>query len=97
MHHSDTNPPPIVNVARAIQLLGGPAAVARELHCSVQAVCFYRDGARPLPAEHAISLERLTRGAVTCEQLRPDVDWSVLRGTGPRGPSVASAESDSKA
>ena len=29
----------------------------------------------------AISIERESRGAVRCEQLRPDVDWAFLRGT----------------
>lgn len=28
----------------------------------------------------AIALERESGGSVTCEELRPDVDWSVLRG-----------------
>ena len=28
----------------------------------------------------AVSLERETQGSVTCEQLRPDVDWAYLRG-----------------
>lgn len=28
----------------------------------------------------AVSLERETQGFVTCEQLRPDVDWAYLRG-----------------
>lgn len=26
-----------------------------------------------------INIERETHGAVTCEELRPDVDWAVLR------------------
>lgn len=30
-------------------------------------------------AELAIALERESYGAVTCEQLRPDVDWAYLR------------------
>lgn len=29
----------------------------------------------------AINIERETAGAVRCEDLRPDVDWSYLRGT----------------
>lgn len=29
----------------------------------------------------AVSLERETQGSVTCDQLRPDVDWAYLRGT----------------
>lgn len=29
----------------------------------------------------AIAIERETAGAVTCEELRPDVDWAFIRGT----------------
>jgi DNA-binding transcriptional regulator YdaS (Cro superfamily) len=29
----------------------------------------------------AISIEKASGGAVTCEELRPDVDWAYLRGT----------------
>lgn len=29
----------------------------------------------------AVSIERETQGAVTCEQLRPDIDWAYLRGS----------------
>lgn len=29
----------------------------------------------------AINIERESRGAVRCEDLRPDVDWAYLRGT----------------
>ncbi len=31
----------------------------------------------------AIAIERESAGAVRCETLRPDVDWSYLRGTAP--------------
>jgi len=27
------------------------------------------------------AIERATKGAVRCEELRPDVDWAYLRGT----------------
>jgi DNA-binding transcriptional regulator YdaS (Cro superfamily) len=37
-------------------------------------------GHRPVSAEQAIAIERETAGAVTCEELRPDVDWAYLRG-----------------
>ena len=36
-------------------------------------------GRRQVPAERCPDIERVTGGAVTCEDLRPDVDWSVLR------------------
>lgn len=29
----------------------------------------------------AINIERESDGAVTCEELRPDVDWDFLRGS----------------
>lgn len=29
----------------------------------------------------AVCIERETKGAVTCEQLRPDIDWAYLRGS----------------
>jgi DNA-binding transcriptional regulator YdaS (Cro superfamily) len=30
--------------------------------------------------EQCIAIERETAGAVTVEELRPDIDWSVIRG-----------------
>ena len=68
-------------IQTAIQKLGGPAKAAEVLDCSVQAVCFYRDGKRRFPAELCPVVERHLVGAVTCEELRPDVDWQYLRGT----------------
>lgn len=34
---------------------------------------------RKIPAEHCPVIERLVNRAVTCEELRPDVDWAYLR------------------
>lgn len=54
-------------------------------------------GRRQVPAERCPDIERVTGGDVTCEDLKPDVDWSVLRGTGassaeqPATDSLASA------
>lgn len=66
-------------IREAIQGAGGPAKVARECSVSVQAVCFWRDGHRALPAEHCITLEKLNEGRVRCEQMLPNVDWAYLR------------------
>lgn len=41
----------------------------------------WASGARQIPAERCPEIEKATNGAVTCEELRPDVDWSYLRGT----------------
>ncbi|MCL2656846.1 MAG: helix-turn-helix domain-containing protein [Betaproteobacteria bacterium] len=70
-------------IVNAIALLGGPSKAAATLNVTIQAVCFWRDGKRRLPAERCPAIERATGGAVTCEELRPDVDWAYLRGTAP--------------
>lgn len=67
----------------ALAIVGGPSRLARVLGVTVQAVCFWRDGNRRLPAEHCPSIERATGGIVRCEDLRPDVDWAYLRNTPP--------------
>lgn len=68
-------------ITQAIHGAGGPSKVARECGVSVQAVCFWRDGLRSLPAEHSITLEKMNQGRVRCEQMLPDVDWGYLRST----------------
>lgn len=34
-----------------------------------------------LGADLCINIDRESRGLVTCEHLRPDIDWAYLRGT----------------
>ncbi|MEB0311542.1 YdaS family helix-turn-helix protein [Pseudomonas sp. 10B1] len=38
-------------------------------------------GNRRPSASLAINIERESSGSVTCEQMRPDVDWAYLRNT----------------
>ncbi|WKL18699.1 helix-turn-helix domain-containing protein [Comamonas testosteroni] len=64
---------------RAAVLLGGQLSLAKALKVTPPAVNQWLSGKRPVPAERCPSIERLTGGAVTCEQLRPDVEWSFLR------------------
>lgn len=62
-------------IAQAIELAGGPAAVARGLGgISVQAVCFYRDGKRQMPADLMAELERLCGQRLRRWHFRPR-DW----------------------
>lgn len=44
----------------------------------------WASGIRQVPVERCIQIERATDGAVRCEELRPDIDWSVLRCPSPR-------------
>ena len=76
-------------ISQAIQGAGGPAKVARECGVSVQAVCFWRDGLRALPAEHCITLEKMNGGNVRCEHMLPGVDWAYLRDSTPATQEVS--------
>lgn len=42
-------------------------------------VSFWANGKRQVPAERCPSIEEATNGMVTCEELRPDINWSILR------------------
>lgn len=56
---------------------GGQLFIARLFGISVQAVSKWVK--KQVPAERCPEIEKATNGAVTCEDLRPDVDWAYLR------------------
>ena len=63
---------------KAISVFGSQIGLANNLRVSPQMVNnWIRRG--NVPAEHCPDIERATAGQVRCEDLRPDVDWSVLR------------------
>ncbi len=66
-------------VDRAAKCLGSQNALASALGVNKTAVSQWKDKGRRVPAEHCPQIERLTGGAVRCEDLRPDVAWDVLR------------------
>ena len=63
---------------RAIGIAGGVAALASALGVAASAPSMWR-ARRKVPAEHCPAIERLTEGAVCCEDIRPDIEWGVLR------------------
>ena len=66
----------------AAEVMGSQAALAAALGVTRAAVGQWRDPSRKVPAEHCPIIERITRDRgtpVTCEELRPDVEWDVLR------------------
>ncbi|WP_092956681.1 transcriptional regulator [Paracidovorax konjaci] len=67
-------------VDRAVEIVGTQALLAAALGVSKSAVGQWKEAGRRVPAEHCPVIERLTAGAVRCEELRPDIEWSVLRG-----------------
>lgn len=66
----------------AADIVGSQAALAHLLGVSKGAVNQWKDPDRKVPAEHCPLIERATGGRVRCEQLRPDIEWSVLRSRG---------------
>jgi len=65
----------------SIAHLGGVVRLSKVIGVSYQLVQGWRDAGRRFatPAEYCPAIERATAGRVRCEQLRPDVDWAVLR------------------
>lgn len=65
-------------LAKSAEILGSQSALARAVRVNPSTVaCWIVRGG--IPAEHCPLIERATGGAVRCEDLRPDVEWSVLR------------------
>lgn len=66
----------------AAEVFKSKSGLAKALGMSKQGIHPYFHTSRPFPAELCPTVERLTReqgSAVLCEELRPDVEWSVLR------------------
>lgn len=66
-------------ILKAAHQLGGQASLARAMGVQPPTVNQWVKGDRPIPAERCPQIEALTSGNVRCEELRPDVDWAVLR------------------
>lgn len=59
--------------------LGAAAKLAAQLKVSPATLSQWRNARRPVPASHCMAIEKATKGAVTCEKLRPDLHWYVVR------------------
>ena len=64
------------------QSRGMSAALARALRVAPVLISQWANEQRQVPAERCPAIEKATGGAVMCEELRPDVDWAYLRGSG---------------
>jgi DNA-binding transcriptional regulator YdaS (Cro superfamily) len=63
----------------AAKVVGSQKALADYLGVTKAAVGQWKEEGRRVPAEHCLRIERVTRGVVKCEELRPDMDWDVVR------------------
>lgn len=65
-----------------IKTLGGPALVAGRIGIRPQAVSLWAIKDQ-IPAQRVPELERIAKSLgkpIRAEDMRPDIDWSVLRG-----------------
>ena len=60
---------------------GKAAELAKKLGVPTVLISQWANGVRQIPAERCPEIEKATLGIVRCEELRPDIDWSYLRGT----------------
>ncbi|EMO9020184.1 TPA: transcriptional regulator [Raoultella ornithinolytica] len=71
-------------IREACRIVGGQAALSRNLGVTSPTVNQWTKGTRQIPAKRCLGIEKATGGTVTCEELRPDIDWAYLRGVGMR-------------
>lgn len=64
---------------KACLVVGGTARLAKILGVSRQAVSQWLRHVDQIPFRRCLEIEALTDRAVTCEELRPDIDWSNYR------------------
>lgn len=60
---------------------GKATELAKKIGVPVTLISQWANGVRQIPAERCLEIEKATAGVVRCEDLRPDIDWSYLRGT----------------
>ncbi len=61
---------------------GSKTKLAKTINAFSSDVSDWTHGYRRVPVERCPAIEAATDGLVRCEDLRPDVAWGVLRGTG---------------
>jgi DNA-binding transcriptional regulator YdaS (Cro superfamily) len=71
-------------LAAAVRSAGGVTELSRSIGVPPSLPSMWRKRGR-VPAEHCPAIERATKGAVRCEDLRPDIEWGVLRQGGVTG------------
>lgn len=64
-------------IERAYYLFGSQSSLAALLGVSAPTVNQWVKSTRPIPPEHCTTIERVTKGAVTRQELRPNDFWRI--------------------
>ena len=70
-----------IAIRKAVDLVGGNSKLSKLLSVRPPTVSQWISGVRQVPIERCIQIEDVTKGQVRCEDLRPDINWAVLRQT----------------
>ena len=65
-------------IQRAVECVGSQALLASHLTIKQPTVSEWSRGERPVPADRAADIERITEGVVPCEDIRPDLEWARI-------------------
>jgi DNA-binding transcriptional regulator YdaS (Cro superfamily) len=68
---------------KAAGIIGSQAKLAGFLGVSKAAVNQWKLPGRKVPLKHCLPIEQITKGKVTCEELRPDINWTTMRASVP--------------
>lgn len=69
--------PDLAQIAKAIELAGGPGAFAKQLGVSTQTAWSWREGKRGLKSEYGARIELLVGGQVRRQDIWP-ISWKVI-------------------
>ena len=64
---------------QAAEVVGSQTKLAELLGVSKAAVAQWKLPGRRVPLTHCMAIEKATYGKVKCEDLRPDINWTVVR------------------
>ncbi|WP_392559761.1 transcriptional regulator [Orbus mooreae] len=66
-------------IGKAIDFFGSQSSLAKELDVTRARVWQWFNNVSMVSPEKSIEIEGKTKGMVRCEELRPDINWSILR------------------
>lgn len=68
-------------IEHLITLMGTQQAAADKIGVRAPVLHAWRRGRQLVPCARCPIIERITAGQIRCEDLRPDIEWGVVRGS----------------
>lgn len=83
-----------MNLSQFCQLNGRGTANQLSRHLGIASASVYGwiNKNKRVPVTYCIEIEKFSNHQVTCEELRPDIDWAAIRNSQPKVSAVASGQ-----